>query len=147
MEIFKESIEYLDMNDPKILFVKKFLATLFQKDIKTIPINDDSFQRGIDNMSAYYHEHSADFGSSINVLDILFLKYSTRGDYRSFSSIIESFNGRLVSLENPHYVKANLKFKDNYDTELIENNQLGIAQASFDKLAQCFCEGAGIVRE
>lgn len=132
------------MNDPKVLFVKKFLATLFQKEIKTIPINDDKFGAGIEKMADFFHSHVQDFGPYADKLDMLFLKYLTRGDYRGFSNIIESFNGRLVSLENPHYVKANLKFRDNYDQELVEDEQLGIDQGCFIDLAECFCAGAGI---
>lgn len=130
------------MNDPKILFVKKFLATLFQDDVKTIPINDEKFKGGIEKMSNYFHEHSSDFGPYTDKLDILFLKHSTHGEYTNFSKIIERFNGRLVSLENPHYVKANIKFQDNYDQELIEDDQLDIAQDSFNDLAECFRVGA-----
>lgn len=132
------------MGDPKILFVRQFLAKLFQDNIVTIPINDDKFKFGMDKAAEYFHEHILEFGPYRDTLELLFLKYLTKGDYSGFSNIIESFNGRLVSLENPHYIKVNLKFKDNYDQELAENRELGISQESYAQLVNCFCMGAGI---
>lgn len=132
------------MGNPKILFVKQFLAQLFQREITTIPINNDRFKAGVEQMSDYFADHKSEFGPYRDVIEMLFLKYSTKGDYLGISDIIENFNGRLVSLENPHYVKANLKFMDGYDQELIENQQLGISQESYVQLVKCFCNGANI---
>lgn len=39
------------MNDPKILFVRQFLAALFHDDVKTIPINNSLFEQGMENMA------------------------------------------------------------------------------------------------
>lgn len=133
------------MNDPKVLFVKQFLAMLFQEGVKTIPINDEKFNAGVEAMSVYFRDHASDFGPYKEKLDMLFLKYSTRGDYQRLADIIESFNGRLVSLENPHYIKANLKFKDEYDKQLSKDQQLEIGQECYKELVRCFCDGAEIM--
>lgn len=42
--------------------------------------------------------------------------------FNQFSKIIESFNGRIVSLENPHYIKANLKLEEDCIDNLIKQN-------------------------
>lgn len=132
------------MRDPKILFVKQFLAVLFHDQVTTIPINNDEFKNGIQNMAEYFENHVGQFGPYVDKLDILFLKYSTRGNYEQFSKVIESFNGRVVSLENPHYVKANIKLETDYAEELLQNNELGIDTRYFKELVNCFREGAKI---
>lgn len=130
------------MNDPKVLFVKQFLATLFSEDVKTIPINDSCFWNGMENMAQYFNDHRAQFGPYANKLELLFLKYSTKGEYRQFSKVIESFNGRLVSLENPYYVKANIRLEDPYAEELVHNHELGIAQDVMVAIVNEFRGGA-----
>ncbi len=130
--------------EPKILFVKQFLATLCEKEIRTIPINDKNFKAGVKKMADYYHGNIDDFGPCADQLDMLFLQYTTRGDFSQFSRIIESFNGRIVSLENPHYIKANLKLEDDYIEDLNANKELNIPHEQFQKLADCFICGAGI---
>lgn len=130
--------------EPKILFVKQFLATLCEKEVRTIPINDKKFKDGINNMAEYFHANIRSFGPYADQLDMLFLQYSTRGDFSQFSRIIESFNGRIVSLENPHYIKANLKLEDDYIEDLNADNELMISHEQFLKLANCFICGAGI---
>lgn len=130
--------------EPKILFVKQFLAVLCENEIRTIPINNQRFKDGIQSMSDYYREHRDNFGPYADRLEMLFLKYTTRGDFSQFSRIIESFNGRIVSLENPHYIKANLKLEDDYIRELEMDDELGIAHEEFQALADCFIQGAEI---
>lgn len=130
--------------EPKILFVKQFLATLCENEIRTIPINNQRFKNGIQSMSDYYHANVDSFGPYADNLDMLFLKYTTRGDFSQFSRIIESFNGRIVSLENPHYIKANLKLENDYIKELETDDELGIAHEQFQALADCFIQGAEI---
>lgn len=76
------------------------------------------------------------------MLWICFLKYSTRGDFSQFSKIIEGFNGRIVSLENPHYIKANLKLEKDYIEDLKQDKELGISHEQFQVLADCFIRGA-----
>lgn len=132
------------MRDPKILFVKQFLAVLFHDQVTTIPINNDAFKQGVQNMSEYFENHVERFGPYVKKLDILFLKYSTKGNYEQFSKLIESFNGRVVSLENPYYVKANIKLESDYADELLRNNELGIDTSCFYELANCFRKGANI---
>lgn len=130
--------------EPKILFVKQFLAALCENEIRTIPINDQKFKDGIQSMSDYFHLHIESFGTYADRLNMLFLKYTTRGDFSQFSRIIESFNGRIVSLENPHYIKANLKLENDYITELSADSELGIPHEEFLALADCFINGAKI---
>lgn len=130
------------MMEPKILFVKQFLATLCEKEVTTIPINNKKFKDGIQNMADYYHSHMDNFGPYADVLDMLFLKYSTRGDFSQFSKVIEGFNGRIVSLENPHYIKANLKLEKDYIEDLNQDEELGIPHEQFLMLADCFLRGA-----
>lgn len=132
------------MMEPKILFVKQFLATLCEKEVRTIPINDKKFKDGINKMAEYFHANIKNFGPYADQLDMLFLQYTTRGDFSQFSRIIESFNGRIVSLENPHYVKANLKLEDDYIKDLNADNELMISHEQFLELANCFIYGAGI---
>lgn len=132
------------MRDPKILFVKQFLAALFNDNVTTIPINNDAFKHGIQNMAEYFKSHIEEFGEYVEKLDILFLKYSTKGNYEQFARIIESFNGRVVSLENPYYVKANIKLEEDYADQLLDNRELGIDAACFRKLSDCFRRGAEI---
>lgn len=130
------------MRDPKILFVKQFLATLFHDKVNAIPINNEEFKHGIENMAEYFEGHTEQFGEYADKLDILFLKYSTRGNYEQFSKVIESFNGRVVSLENPHYIRANIKLENDYAEELLQNHELGIDVSCFQELANCFKKGA-----
>lgn len=132
------------MNDPKVLFVKKFLAALSSGRVSTIPINNDLFNQGIDKMAGYFNEHREQFGPYVDKLELLFLKYSTNGDYRRFAEVIEGFNGRLVSLENPHYVKANIKIEESYREELIDNDLLGLNEVCVDNMVEQFCIGAKI---
>ncbi len=132
------------MIDPKIIFVKKFLATLFNDKVKTFPINNDDFKSGIEKMAVYYRQHKDNFGSYTESLEFLFMKYTTRGDFMQFAKIIESFNGRIVSLENPHYIKANIKMEQEYVDELIANTYLGIENQEFCELVNCFRIGAKI---
>ena len=132
------------MNDPKVLFVKQFLATLFQENVQTIPINNSKFKDGIDGVARYFKDNIDQFGPYANKLELLFLKYSTRGEYRQFSKVIESFNGRIVSLENPYYVKANIKLENDYADELIRNRELGIAPGAMEAAADCFRRRAGL---
>lgn len=40
--------------DPKVLFVKQFLATLFIDEVSTIPINNALFKQGMDRMAEYF---------------------------------------------------------------------------------------------
>ena len=130
--------------EPKILFVKQFLAALCEKEIRTIPINDANFKNGIQNMADYYHANQDSFGPYAKQLDMLFLKYTTRGDFNQFSRIIESFNGRIVSLENPHYIKANLKLESDYIKDLNADDELAIPHEQFQELANQFICGAEI---
>lgn len=130
--------------EPKILFVKRFLAALCENEIRTIPINNQRFKDGIQSMLEYYRDRRDNFGSYADQLEMLFLKYTTRGDFIQFSRIIESFNGRIVSLENPHCIKANLKLEDDYIRELEMDDELGIAHEEFQALADCFMQGAEI---
>ena len=130
--------------DPKVLFVKQFLATLFIDKVGTIPINNALFKQGMDRMAEYFDTHREDFGPYVNKIDLLFLKYSTRGDYSQFSKVIESFNGRLVSLENPYYVKANIRLEKNYADELVRDNELGIDRHTMQEIADQFKIGAGL---
>lgn len=132
------------MSDPKVLFVKQFLATLFNNKVETIPINNDRFGEGISNMAQYFHSHKDSFGPYVNKLELLFLKYSTKGEYRQFSKVIESFNGRLVSLENPYYVKANIRLEEPYAEELVHNQELEIPQDVMAEIVQEFRMGAGL---
>lgn len=130
------------MTDPKRLFVKQFLAALFSESVPTIPINNALFQSGIENMAQYFEAHESDFGPYANKLELLFLKYSTRGEYRQFAQLIENFNGRLVSLENPYYVKANIRLEKPYAEELLNNRELGIEQKVMREMVSCFRRGA-----
>lgn len=132
------------MNDPKVLFVKQFLATLFSERVGTIPINDSHFCDGVENMAQYFSTHRLEFGPYANKLELLFLKYSTKGEYRQFLKVIESFNGRLVSLENPYYVKANIRLEEEYAAELVNNQELGIAPDVMGEIVNEFCMGAGL---
>lgn len=132
------------MKEPRVLFVKQFLANLFAEDVKTIPINNERFKGGVGNMAEYFFEHEENFGPYAQKLEQLFWEYATRGDYTEFADVIESFNGRILSLENPYYVRANIKFRDNYDKQLIEDEQLEIANEVYQQLVERFCEGAGI---
>lgn len=132
------------MNDPKVLFVKKFLATLSSGKVSTIPINNNLFNQGIDKMAEYFSEHREQFGPYVDKLELLFLKYSTKGDYRRFADVIEGFNGRLVSLENPHYVKANIKMEKPYIEELVQNDSLGLDESCVNNMVEQFCIGAEI---
>ncbi len=75
---------------------------------------------------------------------MLFLKYSTRGDYSQFAKIIENLNGRLLSLENPHYIRANLKLEQDYVDEFVHNDELEIAPHEFDELVNRFIAGSHI---
>lgn len=127
--------------ETKILFVKQFLAALCKEKIEKIPINTPEFKKGVQKMADYYHANKEKFGPDAEQLDMLFLKYTTRGEFSQFSRIIESFNGRIVSLENPHYVRANLKLDDEYVDELIDNTDLGIEYAQYQQLVHCFTQG------
>lgn len=138
-----ESGDFL-MSEPKVLFVKQFLATLTNLDVFTIPINNESFTKGVASMSEYFYENEDEFGNNTKQLEMLFLKYSTRGEYQQFAEIIESFNGRLVSLENPRYIKANIKLENDYKEDLIENTELGISKDCFTEIATRFKVAAGI---
>lgn len=130
------------MNDPRVLFVKQFLATLFCEDVGTIPINNSRFRNGMENMAQYFNDHRAQFGPYADKIELLFLKYSTKGEYRQFSKVIESFNGRLVSLENPYYVKANIKLEKPYAEELVQNKELEIAHDVMVAIVNEFRGGA-----
>lgn len=131
------------MNDPKVLFVKQFLATLVvSKQVGTIPINNSLFRNGMENMAQYFSDHKAQFGPYADKIELLFLKYSTRGEYRQFAKVIESFNGRLVSLENPYYVKANIRLEKPYAEELVHNQELGIPTNVMAEIVDQFRGGA-----
>lgn len=132
------------MKNPQVLFVKQFLANLFEDDVKMIPINNELFKNGLSNMAEYFFEHMTEFGPYSEKLEMLFLRYTTRGDYSDFSKIIESFNGRLVSLENPKYIRAYLKFQDGYEKQLIQDKQLEIPMSEYRQLVLKFREGAKI---
>ncbi len=132
------------MIDPKILFVKQFLATLSARNVFTIPINNDDFKQGVQNMADYFERYKERFGPYADNLELLFLKYSTNGDYSQFTRIIESFNGRIVSLDNPHYIKANIRLEADYVQELTHNKELKIRNDDFQELIGCFRKGAGI---
>lgn len=135
----------MTVNDPKRLFVKQFLAMLSSEQVKTIPINNALFHSGMEKMELYFHEHEEWFGPYAKKLELLFLKYSTKGEYSQFSQIIEKFNGRLVSLENPYYVKANIKLEQPYVEELLHNEELGIEQDVMAEVVNCFRQGAGLI--
>lgn len=132
------------MNEPRVLFVKQFLANLFSVDVKTIPINNDDFKNGIGKMAEYFLENREKFGPYAEKLELLFWQYTIRGDYSEFAEIIESFNGRILSLENPYYIRANIKFKDNYDQQLMADDQLKISDEVYQQLVEHFCTGAKI---
>ena len=137
---------YEQVNDPKILFVKQFLAVLFDEHVGTIPINNSLFKKGIDCMANYFESNREEFGPYADKLEFLFLKYSTKGEYRQFAKVIESFNGRIVSLENPYYVKANIRLEEPYAKELVCNEELGINMTVMRRLTERFCQGAEINR-
>lgn len=132
------------MSEPKVLFVKQFLATLYNLGVLTIPINNECFTKGVASMSEYFYENKVKFGPETQKLEMLFLEYSTRGEYQQFAEIIESFNGRLVSMENPQYIKANIKLEEEYREDLIHNTELGISRQNFEEMAQRFRVAAGI---
>ncbi len=132
------------MNDPKILFVKQFLAILSNNNLNTIPINNNLFKMGVDNMSRYFRENKASFGPYADKIELLFLKYNTKGDYAQFSKAIEGFNGRIVALENPRYIKAYIKLEKPYMKELINNKELEIEPNVMSNIVNCFINGAYI---
>lgn len=133
--------------DPKVLFVKQFLATLRCDEVTTIPINNMQFKCGMDRMSQYFEDNRPAFGPYADKLEMLFLKYSIRGDYSQFSKVIESFNGRLVSLENPRYVKANIHIDSQYADELVQNDRLGINVETMQSIVNQFCVGAQLYQK
>lgn len=61
------------MNDSKVLFVKKFLAILFNEKVETIPINNEKFKNGIEKMSEYFEAHKAKSGPYADKIELLFL--------------------------------------------------------------------------
>lgn len=89
-------------------------------------------------MAHYFQDSIEQFGPYAGKLKLLFLKYSTRGEYRQFAKVIEGFNGRIVSLENPYYVKANIKLERDYAAELLQNHELGIAPEVMQAAVACF---------
>lgn len=130
--------------DPKVQFVKQFLATLSEDKVGTIPINDVHFKHGMERMADYFDKNKELFGPYASKIELLFLKYSIRGEYSQFSKVIESFNGRLVSLENPYYVKANIRMEPPYMTELVQDSSLGIDQQTMRSIVEQFRQGAEI---
>ncbi|MCL2253753.1 MAG: hypothetical protein FWC09_04845 [Lachnospiraceae bacterium] len=130
------------MVDPKIIFVKRFLAEILDQGYKSIPINDERFMGGLDSMADYFQNHINQFGKSASKLEFLFLKYNTRGEYRQFTKIIEGFNGRIVSLDNPRYINANIKLDKEYVDKLINGDELDINKNDFEQIVNCFISGA-----
>ena len=49
-----------------------------------------------------------------------------------------------MSLENPYYVKANIRLEKNYADELVQNNSLGIDRQIMQEIADQFRIGAGL---
>ena len=48
--------------EPKILFVKQLLAALCKAEVRAIPINNQEFKAGIQNMADYYRDNTKKFG-------------------------------------------------------------------------------------
>ena len=56
------------MKETRVLFVKQFLASLFAEDVKTIPINNESFKGGIGKMAEYFFENKEIFGPYVRII-------------------------------------------------------------------------------
>lgn len=124
-------------------FVDKFLACLAKYNINSIPFDNHSFYRGVEEMSRYFQQNKEQLGKTANELSLLFLKSPLEGVFSRFRDAISEQNGWYISFENPEYTRGIIKISaDEVDDILCADEFLSAERiVGFTK---AFCSGAQI---
>ncbi|MCL2810700.1 MAG: hypothetical protein FWD25_02295 [Clostridia bacterium] len=124
-------------------FVEMFLATLCSMDKHEIPYDNELFSNGLAQASEYFN--TANIPDEVKQkLALLFIKQTTYGEYLRMQNIIENMNGRIISLKNPHYVRAEINMGKDYIDYLHDSIDLRVDHDFYRGIATAFCEGAKI---
>ena len=126
------------------VFIDCFIATLCKMKVSSIPYEGEHFTRGVDAMRQYFYSNRASMGSSEIELRHLFLREPVGREYAQFAGALTALNGELLSFPNPSYENAVIAISERDADLLLEDDELGIAQAHMDSLADHFCQAAEI---
>ncbi len=129
------------------VFIMKFLAGLRKLGVTEIPYDNSEFYNGTESMQQYFYEHRNSFGDYANELAMLFLRNPLGGLFLEFKEGIARQNGKLMSFENPYYVKAIIKLDKDGADFILNQVDLNIQEEQIIGFSTAFCEGAGIPYE
>lgn len=129
------------------IFIMKFLAGLKKLGVTEIPYDNTEFYNGTESMQQYFFEHRNAFGDYANELAMLFLKHPLGGAFLEFKEGIARQNGKLMSFENPYYVKGIIKLDDEGANFILNQADLDILEEQIIGFSTAFCKGAGISYE
>ncbi|MHB1314300.1 MAG: hypothetical protein ACYCX2_02295 [Christensenellales bacterium] len=126
------------------LFVDKFIASLRDKKVTSIPFDNEDFYNGVMSMKQYFNTNRNHLGEHQNELAMLFIKSPLEDTFPEFRNAILKLNGWYLSFENPAYVVANIKLDRDGASYILNQNDLDIDKEHLKNFAEKFCEGAGV---
>lgn len=134
------------MNSKIITFLRKFLATLYQKGVDEIPFSGDNYTSGVtalkNTLSTLLPEDKYDEISDI------FIKTPVQEEYTYLKDKFFMLNGDIVKfsgLDNPYWTKLRIKMTPYYADKIMEEEDIGINREQLIQCANAFCDAAGVL--
>jgi hypothetical protein len=122
----------------------KFIACLKILGVNDIPYDNEEFYKGAEEMQVCFQKNRANLGKYSDELAMLFLKNPLGGVFSEFRRGIQSQNGGLLTFDNPHYVHAEIKLKEEDAGDILSQNNIGITKEYLFQLSKAFCVGAKV---
>ncbi len=132
------------LTNKELQFTESFLATLKLYDFNEFPIGTEQFENGLKKLaSGILNEAKIDKVFKYKI-DSLFSRSPVSGSYTQFISALNYLNGRSLSFENPHFVKAKIKITENEAKKILEKNSDKDLRDLIESSARLFAEGASL---
>lgn len=129
------------------IYVKKFISTLYLKDIKEIPFSGEEFERGIESMKDYLEKKLEE--DVFMAIEELFERTPVQEHYDNLRDMVMSLNGESVKfakVANPYWKKVSIEFVSQKEAERILNDKsiLTIDESIIWEASKLFCEKSGV---
>lgn len=134
------------MDAPIRIFLKKFLAALFLKNVKIIPFSDERFQEGIQAVESYLKEILDPI--LFNKLSDMFVKTPVQETYNQIRDMLMDLNGDAVkfsAVDNPYWTDLTINIDNRYATYILDDKSyLNIERSIIESSADKFIEKIGV---
>ena len=135
------------MNSEVAVFLRKFLASLYQNGVRDIPFSGAAYNAGVralqTSLEAMVPEETYESVSDA------FVKTPVQEEYNQLQDMLIELNGDIIgfsSLKNPYWRTLSINMTPYYaDKILHEATDLAITNEQFSRIAIDFCEAAGVV--